>query len=109
MLTTATNQSVLNPRQIRKKKGKAKAKLSKAIDGAEEAVEPLLSRNNSSNSASSSSSHFSDRSGIVDLVVEDKDAEERERVRARKEGGPGWNEVEPRIYVYAFPIILIKL
>lgn len=35
----------------------------------------------------------------MDLVVEDHDAEQVERVRARKEGGPGWNEAEPKHYV----------
>ncbi|KAF2456118.1 organic solute transporter Ostalpha-domain-containing protein [Lineolata rhizophorae] len=40
-----------------------------------------------------------DRSQLVDLVVEDREAEEVERVRARKEGGPGWNVDEPRHFV----------
>jgi hypothetical protein len=50
-------------------------------------------------SASSSSSGKSDKSQLVDLVVEDHEAEEVERVRARKEGGPGWNEVPARHFV----------
>lgn len=49
--------------------------------------------------SSASSSAKSDRSQLVDLVVEDKTAEEIERVRARKEGGAGWNEVEPKRFV----------
>lgn len=48
---------------------------------------------------SSSSSSKSDRSQLVDLVVEDHEAEEVERVRARKEGGPGWNQAEPKHFV----------
>ena len=60
----------------------------------------MLNRNRS---ASSSSTNFSDRSGLVDLVVEDTDAEEVERVRARKEGGPGWNETEQKRYVRVYP------
>lgn len=91
MITTATNQAMLkNPRRIKKRKEKGKGK-AKGEDS-----KPLLSRDPSS---ASSSSNFSDRSGIVNLVVEDKEAEERERVRARKEGGPGWNEVEPKVFV----------
>jgi hypothetical protein len=46
---------------------------------------------------------MSNRSGLVDLVVEDNVAEGMERIRARKEGGPGWNEVEPRRYVRQYP------
>ena len=49
--------------------------------------------------SSSSSSAKSDRSQLVDLVVEDHKAEEAERVRARKEGGSGWNAAEPKNYV----------
>lgn len=49
--------------------------------------------------SSGSSSAKSDRSQLVDLVVEDEVAEETERVRARKEGSAGWNEVEPRRFV----------
>lgn len=49
--------------------------------------------------SSGSSSAKSDRSQLVDLVVEDDIAEATERIRARKEGSAGWNEVEPRRYV----------
>lgn len=42
----------------------------------------------------------------MDLVVEDTQAEEVERVRARKEGGAAWNETESKHYVYvAYSII----
>lgn len=56
-----------------------------------------LLRHHSSESAESHSSQ------LVDLVVEDKEAEDIERVRARKEGGPGWNSVEQRHFVKTFP------
>ena len=49
--------------------------------------------------SSASSSAKSDRSQLVDVIVEDTAAEETERVRARKEGSAGWNETEPRRYV----------
>jgi hypothetical protein len=49
--------------------------------------------------SSASSSAKSDRSQLVDLVVEDTNAEETERVRARKEGSAGWNAEEPKRFV----------
>jgi hypothetical protein len=41
-----------------------------------------------------------ERSQLIDLVVEDYEAENIERVRAWKEGGLGWNEVEQKHFVY---------
>lgn len=49
--------------------------------------------------STSSSSGKSRNSQLIDLVVEDREAEEIERVRARKEGGPGWNEHEQKHFV----------
>jgi hypothetical protein len=49
--------------------------------------------------SAASSSAKSDRSQLLDLVVEDKDAEGIDRVRARKEGGAAWNEAEPKRFV----------
>lgn len=40
---------------------------------------------------------------LVDLIIEDDQAEEVERVRARKEGSPEWNKHEPKHFVRAFP------
>ena len=56
-------------------------------------VGPILER------AISSDSNNSQSSQLVDLVVEDKQAGEIERVRARKEGGPGWNSIEQKHFV----------
>lgn len=53
--------------------------------------------------SSASSSAKSDRSQLVDLVVEDMNAEDIERVRARKEGSSAWNDVEPKRYVRTYP------
>jgi hypothetical protein len=53
--------------------------------------------------SSSSSSAKSDKSQLVDLVVEDHDAEEIERVRARKEGGSAWNEEPAKHFVKTYP------
>ena len=49
--------------------------------------------------SSASSSTKSDRSQLVDLVVEDTAAEETDRVRARKEGSAAWNETEAKRYM----------
>lgn len=49
--------------------------------------------------SSSSISVKSGQSQLVDLVIEDKEAEETERVRARKEGGSAWNEDETKQFV----------
>lgn len=49
--------------------------------------------------SSSSHSAKSGRSQLVDLVVEDREAEETERVRARKEGGSAWNQDETKHFV----------
>lgn len=49
--------------------------------------------------SSESSSAKSDRSQLVDLVVEDESAEEVDRVRARKEGSAAWNQKEGKRFV----------
>lgn len=49
--------------------------------------------------SSSSHSAGSARSQLVDLMIEDTEAEETERVRARKEGGSTWNEDETKHYM----------
>lgn len=96
MPTTATNQALLRPKLTKKTKsaikGKGKAK------GEQEDKKPLLHRNKSSSLSAASS-----RSDLVDLVIEDTEAEEVERVRARKEGGPGWNEAETKRFVRTYP------
>jgi hypothetical protein len=51
----------------------------------------------------SSDSAKSDSSQLVDLIVEDKQAEAIERVRARKEGGPGWNRINAQHFVTVYP------
>lgn len=49
--------------------------------------------------SSGSSSVKSDRSQLVDLIVEDEPAEEADRVRARKEGSAAWNQSEGKRFV----------
>lgn len=52
----------------------------------------------------SQSSAKSDRSQVVDLIIEDTEAEEAERVRARKEGGDTWNRVPAKRFVRTYSI-----
>jgi len=52
--------------------------------------------------SSSSKSAKSGRSQLVDLVVEDTEAVEVERVRARKEGGAVWNENEAKHFTRTY-------
>lgn len=61
---------------------------------------PVVGKLVRNESSASSKSHSSQ---LVDLVVEDHEAEEVERVRARKEGGPGWNSIEQRHFVKTYP------
>ena len=60
---------------------------------------PPISKLLRQKSTDSANSKKSDRSQLVDLVVEDHEAEEVERVRARKEGSSGWNEVPAKHFV----------
>jgi hypothetical protein len=58
--------------------------------------------------SSASSSAKSYRSQLVDLVIEDKGAEDTERVRARKEGSSGWNEIEPRRFMLVSVLKVVR-
>ncbi|KAF2101705.1 DUF300-domain-containing protein [Rhizodiscina lignyota] len=114
IVTSSTNRHVLQPTRENKRRRKSRIQeIQQNIDkskrssssGNDEgssskqvpALGKLLSRE------SSSSSRKSDRSQLVDLVVEDHEAETVERVRARKEGGPTWNESETKRYVRTYP------
>jgi hypothetical protein len=128
LLTTSTNRNLLQPtrdNEIRRasnvretveevtkkskrkhsspdkgKKGKASSKgKENEVPNGEEGRAPAMGGRLRHHSSSSSSAK-SDRSQLVDLIVEDKNAEDAERVRARKEGGSGWNATEPKYYVY---------
>lgn len=74
-------------------KGKARD-----IPNGEEGRAPAMKGMLRHHSAESSSAK-SDRSQLVDLVIEDESAEEADRVRARKEGSPAWNQTEGKRFV----------
>ena len=113
-MTGATNRHLLQPTEVNRKRRKSKIKeiqdstvKGKHRTGSSSGGEPSSSKSHKGvigkllrqESSASSSSGKSNQSQLVDLVVEDTEAEEVERVRARKEGGPGWNEVEQKHFV----------
>ena len=113
LITSSTNRHLLQPTKVNRKRRKDKIREiqnsadkhkhrgSSSSGGSRSKSDGKSSRPQLSNiaSASSSSSENMDRSQLVDLVVEDHDAENVERVRARKEGGAAWNEVPPKHFV----------
>lgn len=107
LITTATNRNLLQPTATNKarrassiqkglEKGKHRASSGSASQSRSRA--PVV-RDLIGEESSSSKSAKSGRSQLVDLVVEDKQAEETERVRARKEGGAAWNQDEAKLFV----------
>jgi hypothetical protein len=116
IMTASTNRNLLQPTKENKRRRKSQIQnLRNHVDKGKQRGESSngeSSRSKSSHSksrvpfsnllrqkSSSSSSAKSDKSQLVDLVVEDHQAEEVDRVRARKEGGPGWNEVPSKHFV----------
>jgi hypothetical protein len=106
LLTTSTNRNLLQPTKDHKKRRRSRieegikqGKRSGSSPSKERgsAIAAKLTRN-----PSASGSSKSGRSQLVDLVVEDTDAEEAERVRARKEGGPVWNREEQKHFVRTY-------
>ena len=105
LITTSTNRNILQPTKgnrkrreakIKKSLGKGKNRSSSSSNGSDSrapVLDGLLHR------PSSSDSKKSGHGQLVDLVVEDTQAEEIERVRARKEGGAAWNQDEPKLFV----------
>ncbi|KAF2136311.1 uncharacterized protein K452DRAFT_259276 [Aplosporella prunicola CBS 121167] len=121
MITASTNRNLIQPTKDQKRRrksriheiqqsadkgkhrsgsGSSSGEPSKSKSKSRTSVVKNLIRHESSSSTGSTKSHSSQ---LVDLVVEDHEAEDIERVRARKEGGPGWNEAEPKHYVRTFP------
>lgn len=128
LMSASTNRALLQPSRANKQRRKSRIK--NIQEEAHQHDDPDR-RDNSSNSASdgpvsslatkgkekmaalpvvgtlfrqsSSDSAESHSSQLVDLVVEDNEAEDIERIRARKEGGPGWNSVEQKHFVQTHP------
>ncbi|KAF4302488.1 hypothetical protein GTA08_BOTSDO10101 [Botryosphaeria dothidea] len=119
MITASTNRNLIQPTKENKRRrksqihdiqenvSKGKHRGSTASSGGQSSSSKSragkLRRQNTASSASSIQSAKSDRSQLVDLVVEDREAEQVEHVRARKEGGAGWNAAEPKHFVRTYP------
>jgi hypothetical protein len=113
IITAATNRNLLQPTKENKRrrksqiktiqqetKGKHRSDSSSNGESSHATLHvPVVGKLLRKHSSESSKSAKSDKSQLVDLVVEDYQAEEVDRVRARKEGGPGWNEVPSKHYV----------
>ena len=105
MITPATNRNLLQPTKAGKKRRESnikedldKRKRRSSGGSPTKSRAPLLNgliREESNSSGSTKSG----RSQLVDLMVEDKQAEQTERVRARKEGGSAWNEQEGKQFM----------
>lgn len=111
LLTTSANRHLFQPtkdhkrrrrRELKKRIHKGKSKSSSQSDSEEEDSVAAKLRRDLSPSPSKSSKI--DESLLVDLVVEDEEAEQMERVRARKEGGSKWNDQEQRHFVRTYSI-----
>ncbi|PVI01932.1 DUF300-domain-containing protein [Periconia macrospinosa] len=118
IITGSTNRHLLQPTADNKRRRKSRIKdiqasvgkgkhRSSSSSGGEASRSssgvPPINKLLRQKSSDSSSSKKSDHSQLVDLVVEDHDAEEVERVRARKEGSSGWNEVPAKHFVHTYP------
>jgi hypothetical protein len=120
VITASTNRNLLQPTEANKKRRKSQIKtIQDSVSKGKHRSDSSTSNSNGESShskshvpiigkllrqqSSSSSSAKSDKSQLVDLIVEDHDAEEVERVRARKEGGSAWNEEPAKHFVHTRP------
>ncbi|KAG6991381.1 hypothetical protein G7Y79_00052g087210 [Physcia stellaris] len=107
LITTSTNRNLIQP--TKRNKERRESEIQKDLDkgkhrtssGGSRSRAPVLGGMIREESTSSGSAK-SGRSQLVDLIVEDHDAEEVERVRARKEGGAAWNEDETKHFVRTY-------
>ena len=117
VLTASTNRNIIQPTQDNKRRRKSR------IESIQNSADKGKHRTPSSHSqqepdslihnrlrqalhlpkSSSTEPAKSDKGQLVDLVVEDDEADEAERVRARKSGNPAWNNVTPKHLVQAYP------
>ena len=106
LLTTSVNRNLLQPTRDNKERRRSRIR-----ESIHQGKHRRSSRSGSRDGAlasrltrieSDTESSTSDRSQLVDLVVEDTEAEEGERVRARKEGGATWNVDEPKHFIRTY-------
>ncbi len=102
LITTSTNRNLLQPTKKNKERRQSHLQKDQHLDKGKhrdpKSRAPVLNGLLREDSTSSGSTK-SGRSQLVDLVTEDRAAEETEQVRARKEGGARWNEDEQKHFV----------
>ena len=112
MITTSTNRHLLQPTRDNRErrradirqsinKGKRRGSSSSSSSGDQGTGAPGLEARMTSTQETSHSAN-EDQDQLVDLVVEDHQAEVAERVRARKEGGDAWNQSENKHFVRVY-------
>jgi hypothetical protein len=114
LLTTSTNRNLFQPTKDGKdrrksdikenlQKGKERSRSSRASSSRrpEGGIEAKLSNDLNPEDVDPAKT---DRRQLVDLVLEDEEAEDAERVRARKEGGEAWNRREVKRFVRTYSI-----
>ena len=107
LLTTSTNRHLFQPTKDHKKRRRSEIKEGirrgkRSGSSASSEIGSAIAAKLIGQKASRPESSGSGKSQLVDLVVEDTDAEEAERVRARKEGGPAWNRDEQKHFVRTY-------
>lgn len=106
LLTTSTNRNLFQPTGDNKRRRKTEIHQSiqegkhRSSSRSSDQKDGIASKITRDRSASGSSR--SGQSQLVDLVVEDKEAEAAERVRARKEGSSAWNQDEQKHFVRVY-------
>lgn len=116
LLTTATNRHLLQPtrdnrrrrkEELRESISKGKERSSSSKGSRSRALETKLREDlhpDEQGPKELPGSH-TDRAQLVDLVIEDEEAAQAERVRARKEGGDSWNAgSEPKHFVRTYGV-----
>lgn len=100
IVTASTNRNLLQP--TRDNKRRRKSKIESIQDEAENKKRRGSSNKRSGTAVDGDEATRPDREQLVDLVVEDDEAEELDRVRARKSGNPHWNKTDSKHFVKTY-------
>lgn len=115
MLTTSTNRNLLQPTKDNKSrrrgeirdsihKGKERSTSSRGSGSRRREGQGIEAKLANDLDPVDADPAKTDRSQLVDLVVEDEEAEQAEQVRARKEGGGAWNRTEQKHFVRTYDV-----
>ena len=115
MLTTSANRNLLQPTKDNKArrrsdiresihKGKERSSSSRGSSSRRQDGGTIEAKLQNDLNPEDADPAKTDRSQLVDLILEDEQAEEAERVRARKEGGDAWNRSEQKHFVRTYSV-----